>query len=86
MSTSIINTDRVTWTNITHPTQEDIEQLSRSYPQFHPLNLQDCLTDLEFPKLDHHDSYLFIVTQLPRWHVESLICRPAEVDIFITRG
>ncbi len=86
MSTSIIETNRVTWTNIVHPTQEDIDELSRRYPQFHPLNLHDCLTDLEFPKLDHHDSYLFIVTQLPRWHPESLICHPAEIDIFITKG
>jgi len=86
MSTSIINTNRVTWTNIVQPTQQDIDELSRHYPQFHPLNLQDCLTDLEFPKLDYHDSYLFIVTQLPRWHVEDLICQPAEVDIFISKG
>lgn len=86
MATHIIQTDRVTWTNIVQPTPEDIEQLGRRYPQFHPLNLGDCLTELEFPKLDHYDHYLFIVTQLPLWDRESRICRPAEVDIFITHG
>ena len=86
MATSIITTDRVTWTNIVRPTQADIDELGQRYPQLHPLNLGDCLTPAEFPKLDHYDDYLFIVTQFPRWDAASLICHPAEVDIFITRG
>jgi magnesium transporter len=86
MSTIIINTASVTWTNIVKPSWTDIDQLRDSYPHFHPLNLNDCMTDLEFPKLDHHDNYLFLVTQFPRWDASSLICQPAEVDIFITHG
>lgn len=86
MATHIIQTDRVTWTNIVQPTPEDMAQLGERYPQFHPLNLGDCLTDLEFPKLDHYDHYLFIVTQMPLWDKASCICRPAEVDIFISQG
>lgn len=77
---------RVTWTNIVKPTAEDITQLSASYPQFHPLNLQDCLTEIEYPKIDHHDDYLFIVVQLPIWDAGQRLSHPAEVDIFITRG
>ncbi len=86
MTTTILQTDRVTWINIVQPTPADIEALGQRYPQFHPLNLSDCLTELEVPKLDHYDNYLFIVTQLPRWDAASLICRPAEVDIFVTEG
>lgn len=86
MSTTIINTERVTWTNIVKPTQADMDQLRERYPQFHPLNLNDCLTESEFPKLDHYDDYVFLVTQFPRWDPSSLICQPAEVDIFITKG
>lgn len=44
------------------------------------------MNDLEFPKLDHHDDYVFLVMQFPHWDEESLICRPAEIDIFITKG
>jgi magnesium transporter len=77
---------RVTWTNIVKPTSDDIAQLSASYPQFHPLNLQDCLTEIEYPKIDHHDDYLFIVVQLPIWDASQRISRPAEVDIFVARG
>jgi magnesium transporter len=86
MSTNTLTHGSVTWTNIVHPTPEDLQQLAARYPQFHPLNLQDCLTELEFPKIDHHDDYLFLVVQMPVWDGGQRYARPAEVDIFITRG
>jgi Mg2+ and Co2+ transporter CorA len=67
MSTTVLTHGRVTWTNIIQPTLQELNQLGERYPQFHPLNLHDCLTPLEFPKLDQHDDYIFIVAQLPRW-------------------
>ncbi len=86
MSTTILTHDRVTWTDIVHPTPEDIEELSARYPQFHPLNLQDCLTEREIPTLDHPDNYLFLVVHLPFWDACERISRPAEVDIFVSKG
>ena len=86
MSTTILTHDRVTWTDVVHPTPEDIEDLAAHYPQFHPLNLQDCLTEREIPKLDHHDNYLFLVVHLPFWDACERISRPAEVDIFVAEG
>ncbi len=86
MTTTILTQGRVTWTNIIHPTPEDLQQLGQCYPQFHPLNLQDCANELEIPKLEHHDNYLFLVVQFPYWDEEDKISRPAEIDIFITKG
>jgi magnesium transporter len=86
MSTTSLTHDRVTWTDIVQPTPEDIEELAARYPQFHPLNLQDCLTEREIPKLDHHDDYLFLVVHLPFWDAGERISRAAEVDIFVARG
>ena len=86
MATSILTHGRVTWTNMVHPSEEDIRQLAARYPQFHPLNLQDCLTDLEFPKFDHYNDYLFLVVQMPVWDAGEQISRPAEVDIFVAEG
>lgn len=86
MSTTIISHNGVTWTNIVHPTQEDIHALGDRFPNFHPLNLKDCLTELEYPKLDHHDHYLFLVVQMPYWDPAASISRPAEVDIFIAHN
>lgn len=86
MSTTILQHGRVTWTNIIQPTPSDIEQLQTAYPNIHSLNLRDVINDVEFPKIDHHDDYLFIIIQLPRWDAHEKISHPSEVDIFITRS
>lgn len=86
MPTSILNHLSLTWTNITHPEPGDIQALATRYPQFHPLNLQDCLTELEYPKLDHHDHYLFLVVQIPYIDQKLQLVRAAEVDIFIAHN
>jgi magnesium transporter len=86
MPTTIVTTDRVTWTDITQPTQVDMDALSARYPQFHPLNLRDCLNELEIPKLDHDDNHLFIVVQMPLWSEAEQIYTRTEVDVFITKG
>ena len=86
MTTTTLTHDHVTWINMVHPTPEDVEQLAAQCPHFHPLNLQDCLTEREFPKLDHYDDYLFLVVHLPFWDADERLSRPAEVDIFVARG
>ncbi len=86
MPTTILTHGRLTWTNIVCPTPEDLAELSNRYPQFHPVNIQDCLTELEYPKLDQHDNYLFLVIQIPVYDSVLNIPRPGEVDIFISHG
>jgi magnesium transporter len=86
MTTLALSHGRVTWTNIINPSPDDIQQLAKLYPHFHPLNLQDCLSELEFPKLDHHDDYVFLVVQFPFWDAGEKISRPAEVDVFVSNG
>lgn len=86
MSTETLHYGRVTWTNIIHPTEEEMQTLGQRYPNFHPLHLHDCLTELEFPKLDATDGYIFLVAQLPRWDGDERICYPSEIDIFVAKG
>jgi magnesium transporter len=86
MSTDILQYGRVSWINITNPTPEELQTLAEQYPNFHPLHLGDSLNELEFPKLDVGDDYLFIVAQLPRWNGETRICHPSEIDIFVASG
>lgn len=86
MPTTILTHGRVTWTSIVNPDDDDIRQLSTRYPQFHPLNLEDCRTETEFPKLDHHDDYLFLVVHFPLWDEKRRIVQPTEVDIFVAKG
>ncbi|MDD1713403.1 MAG: hypothetical protein LUQ69_09595, partial [Methanoregulaceae archaeon] len=86
MTTTTLSHGRVTWTNIINPTGDDTCLLAERYPHFHPLNLKDCLTELEYPKLDHYDDYVFLIVQFPYWDQDEHVSRPAEVDIFVAKG
>jgi magnesium transporter len=78
--------DNCTWINITRPTPEDIARLGEARPNFHPLDLEDCLSRIERPKIDDYDDYMFIVMHFPVWDPERRISQPSEVDFFVGTG
>jgi magnesium transporter len=82
MSVQTLAYGKVTWTNIENPVSEDIEHLRRNF-SFHPLDLEDCLSKIERPKIDEYEDYLFIVMHFPMYDLDRQISQPAEVDFFI---
>ncbi len=82
MSVQTITYGKVTWTSIENPMTEDIEVLRRNF-SFHPLDLEDCLSKIERPKIDEYDDYLFIVMHFPIYDHNQEVSRPAEIDFFI---
>jgi len=85
MGVELLTHGRVTWVNIEKPTPEDMAFLRQRYP-FHPLDLEDCLSRLERPKIDEYDDYLFIIMQFPVFDDARRVSRPSEVDMFIGAG
>jgi len=86
MGVEVLAHGRVTWVNIEKPTPADMDYLRKRYPFFHPLDLEDCLSRLERPKLDEYDDYLFIIMQFPVFDSLSRVSRPSDVDMFIGAG
>jgi magnesium transporter len=86
MSSRVLTYNAVTWTNVTKATTNDIEQLRQQYPFFHPLDLEDCLSTIERPKIDEYENYLFIVMHFPVFNKATRRLGRAEVDIFVGRG
>ena len=82
MSARTITYGKVTWTDVENPNGEDIEHLRRNF-NFHPLDLEDCLSKIERPKIDEYDDYLFIVMHFPIYDHDHQISQPSEVDFFI---
>jgi magnesium transporter len=85
MGVETITHGKITWTNIERPTTEDIAVLRRNF-EFHPLDLEDCLSHIERPKIDEYENYLFIVMHFPIYDREQRITRPSEADFFIGPG
>ncbi len=83
MTTREITHDATTWIDIIHPSAADIAALHRRFPQIHPLNLEDCRSHIERPKLDQDPAYLFIVLHFPLWDARDQLSRASEVDVFL---
>lgn len=74
-----------TWLNIAQPGAEDVASLRARFPYIHPLNLEDVLSQLERPKVDTDEQYLFVVLQFPVWDRDERISRAAEVNLILGR-
>ncbi|MBI4267533.1 MAG: magnesium transporter CorA family protein [Chloroflexi bacterium] len=72
----------LTWINIEQPTKQEIDYLAKNYP-FHPLDLDDCLSRIQRPKIDEYKEYLFLVLHLPRFHKEKRVTSASQVSVFI---
>lgn len=72
----------LTWVNIEQPTTQEIEYLAKNYP-FHQLELDDCLSRIQRPKIDAHKDYLFVVLHFPVFNKEARVTTPSQVSVFI---
>jgi magnesium transporter len=73
---------KLTWINFEKPTAMETEYLSKHYP-FHPLDLDDCLSRIQRPKIDKYEAYLFMVLHFPVYNKKSRVTTASQVSIFI---
>jgi magnesium transporter len=72
----------LTWENITKPTEKTVEYLGKKH-KFHHLDLEDCLSKIQRPKIDEYDKYLFIVLHFPYYDKITDSIQQDEINIFI---
>ncbi|HET7149091.1 MAG TPA: magnesium transporter CorA family protein [Candidatus Nitrosopolaris sp.] len=59
-----INNNGFLWTDIRKPSNENINQLAKDY-HFHELNVEDCLSKVQIPKVDRYEDHVFIILHFP---------------------
>ncbi|MBA7716064.1 Cobalt/magnesium transport protein CorA [subsurface metagenome] len=80
-----ITWNNLTWVNIERPTERETEYLAQNYP-FHPLDLDDCLSRIQRPKIDEYKEYLFLVLHFPVFNRETRATTPSQVSVFISEN
>jgi len=75
----------LTWVNIERPTERETEYLAQHYP-FHPLDLDDCLSRIQRPKIDEYKDkgYLFLVFHFPVFSKEARLTQASQLSVFIS--
>jgi magnesium transporter len=74
--------DGVTWVNVENPGDAETEYLGERFG-FHPLDLDDCLSRIQRPKIDVYKNYIFIVLHFPAYRKELRITAASQVAIFV---
>ncbi len=70
------------WINITESDEKELNGVLKSLFNFHPLSIEDCSKEMQYPKLDDYGEYLFMVIHAPDLnHLETF--ETVEVDIFL---
>lgn len=69
------------WHHITNPTVEDLDFLRNNF-HFHPLDIEDCYSFVQRPKIDVYDDYYFIVLHFPLLDTRTNLVRTEETKIF----
>jgi magnesium transporter len=77
-----ITWDNLTWTNITKPTSKEMDYLAKNF-SFHPLDLDDCLSRKQRPKLDEYKDYLFFIFHYSVYNRETKVSTHDQVAVFI---
>ena len=72
----------ITWINIVNATEQETEYLAKHYP-FHPLDLDDCLSRIQRPKIDEYREYLFLVFHFPVFNKETRVITASQLSVFI---
>ncbi len=79
--TSIQN-DGLLWVDVRNPTREKMHNLGSKY-SFHELNIEDCLSKIQIPKIDKYEDHVFVTLHFPAGNHGSKIPRISQLSIFI---
>lgn len=69
------------WQHITNPSEDDYRYLLEKF-NFHPLDIEDCRSTNQRPKIDEYDDYYFLILHFPYFDKGNKFIRIREVKIF----
>lgn len=72
------------WIDIAKPTRDEMKKLAERFP-FHELNLEDCLSKIQIPKIDRYEDHVFVILNFPTLEKER-IPRTSQLASFIGTG
>lgn len=72
------------WIDIAKPTRDEMKKLAERFP-FHELNLEDCLSKIQIPKIDRYEDHVFVILNFPTLEKER-IPRTSQLASFIGSG
>ena len=79
-----IQGSKFSWIDLQSPDRKDVEELAVKY-HFNELNIEDCMTKFELPKLDSYDDHFFVILHFPPLTAKKRMQRYSQLSIFVGR-
>ena len=80
-----IQGEEFVWIDLQNPDRNDVEKLAKKY-NFNALNIEDCMTKFELPKLDSYDDHFFVILHFPPLAQKIGISKNSQLSIFIGKN
>lgn len=80
-----IHNDNLLWVNIEKPTREKMDAIAHGFA-LHELNIEDCLSKNQLPKIDRYDDHIFIILQFPTTQKEITSPRFSQLSLFVGKN
>ena len=77
-----IQGSKFSWIDLQNPDRKDVEKLAAKY-QFNELNIEDCMTKFELPKLDSYANHFFVILHFPPLMAKNRMQRYSQLSIFV---
>jgi len=77
-----IQGEKFVWIDLQNPDRNDVEKLAQKY-NFNALNIEDCMTKFELPKLDSYDDHFFVILHFPPLAQKIGISKNSQLSIFV---
>jgi magnesium transporter len=71
----------IIWRHLNNPSEEDFEFLKDRF-HFHPLDIEDCKSVNQRPKIDIYDDYYFLILHFPNFDRQNKFVKIKEVKLF----
>ena len=77
--------EKFVWIDLQNPDRNDVEKLAKKY-NFNTLNIEDCMTKFELPKLDSYDDHFFVILHFPPLSQKVGISKNSQLSIFLGKN
>lgn len=77
-----IQAEQFLWIDLQNPDRSDVEALAAKY-NFNALNIEDCMTKFELPKLDSYDDHFFVILHFPPLSQKTGMTKNSQLSIFL---
>ena len=77
-----IQGQKFAWIDLQNPDRSDVEKLAEKF-NFNELNIEDCMTKSELPKLDSYDDHFFVILHFPPLSQKAGISKNSQLSIFL---